>query len=164
MMGLSLAQASIFSTGSTSTEVAPALFSSSRVSHRRRLRARQQLCNGGQRRSGSMQHDVLAAFDLFHAVDAHQQAPGPFALLRGDRHRRADQRGLAVEHRLGLAQMIGRQRGSGRHQIANQIRAAQPRRDFHGAAQQDHLGADAVIGQKTRQDVRISRRNAHALQ
>jgi hypothetical protein len=81
-----------------------------------------------------------------------------------DRHRRADQHGLAVEHRLGLAQVIGRQRRSGRHQIANQIRAAQPRRDFHGAAQQDHFGADAVIGQKTRQDVRIGRRDAHALQ
>ena len=49
------------------------------------------------------------------------------------RHRRADQHRVALEHGLDLAQVIGLQRRAGRHQIADQIRAPEARRDLHRA-------------------------------
>src|SRR5271163_404227 len=73
-----------------------------------RLAAGQQLRNRRQSGAGRMQHDVLAAFDLLDAVDAHQQAPCPFLLLHRDGHGCADQGRLALEHDLCLAQVIGR--------------------------------------------------------
>src|SRR5258707_10877696 len=120
----------------------------------RRLAARQEFRDGRQRGAGRMQHDVLAALDLLDAVDAHQQAPGPLLLFRRDRHRCADQRGLTLEYRLCLAQMICRQRGSGRYEIANQIRAAEPRRNFHGAGENHDLRGNAAVRQKAIQDMR----------
>src|ERR1700722_10669247 len=131
---------------------------------RRCLAARQQLRDRGQCRARRVQHDVLAALDLLHAVDAHEQAPRPLLFLRGDRHRRANQRGLAFEHDLRLAQVVRRQRRAGRHQVADQIRPPEPRRYLHGAGQDHDLGGNAALRQETSQDVRIRRRDAFALQ
>ena len=99
------AQASIFSTGSTSTELAPAFFRLSSVSQNTFSRHTactatrspmpssgmivgaslpgQQLADRGQRRARRVQHDVLALLDLLDAVDAHQQPLDPVVLLGG---------------------------------------------------------------------------------
>ena len=79
-----------------------------------------------------MQHDVLAFFDLLHAIDAQRQAMNPFLLLGRNGYWRADDRGLALEDRFGLPEMIRDQGGAGGDQIANEIRSAQSRRDLDG--------------------------------
>ena len=111
-----------------------------------------------------MQHDVLAALDLFHAVDAHQQAARPLLFFLCDRHGRADERGLTLHHRLRVAQMIRSESRSGGDQIADQIRAAQPRRNFDRSRQHHDFGGDVVLFEKAREDMRIGRGDAFALQ
>ena len=87
-----------------------------------------------------MQHDVLAALDLFDAVDAHQQPARSNPASRRRSARGADQRRLALQHRPDLAQVIGRERRSGGDQVADQIGAPEARRDLDRAGQHDDLG------------------------
>ena len=106
-------QASIFSTGSTSSALAPAFFRLSSVSQNTFSRHTAWIATlsfepssgmmvgdslpgssrriSGKRRARRVQHDVLALAHLLHAVDAHQQALDPFLLGRRQRHRRADE-------------------------------------------------------------------------
>ncbi len=111
-----------------------------------------------------MQHDVLAALDLFHAIDAHQQAARPLLFFRRYRHWSADQRSLTLHDGLGMAQMIRRERRSGGDQIANQVCPAQPGCDLNRARQHHHLGRETVLFEKAGKDVRIGGRDALALQ
>ena len=122
------------------------------------------LAIAAQRRARRVQHDVLAALDLFHAVDAHQQALGPLLLLA---RRSAPACGSAPpgsRARSRLPQMIGRQRRAGRDQIADQIGAPEPRRDLHRHRTAPRpRRAMPRSREEARQDVRIGGGDALAL-
>ncbi len=111
-----------------------------------------------------MQHDVLAALHLFHAVDAYQQAVSPVLLFVWDGNRRADQHGLTLEDDFGLPQMVRGEGRTGRHQIADHIRTAEARRNLDRTRQHHHFRGNAALREKARQDVRIGRCDAFSLE
>ncbi len=111
-----------------------------------------------------MQHDVLAFADLLHALDSHQQTLDPLGFLCRELQRRADQHGVALQHRLDLAQVVGLQRGACGDKIAYQVSASQPRRNLDRARQSDDLRFDVAVPQVTLQHEWVRSGNPASLQ
>jgi hypothetical protein len=107
-----------------------------------------------------MQHDVLALLDLLHAIDAEQQSPDPILLLGRQRHGRANDGCLTLEHCLRLAQVIGGERRTGGDQVADEIGAPQARCNFDCARQRHDLCVDTLFAQKPAERVWIRGSNA----
>ena len=61
-------------------------------------------------------------------------------LVARQRHRRADQHRVALEHRVHFAQVIGLQCRTGGDEVADEVGAPQARRDLDRARQRDDLG------------------------
>ena len=157
-------QASIFSTGSTSSALAPAFFRLSRVSqntfsrHTAWTATRSGEPSSGmmvgdslpgsscadrrQRRARRVQHDVLAFLDLLDALDAQQQPLDPLVLCRAAARAACGSAPRGSRSTVcDLAQVIGLQRRAGGDQIADQIGAPQPRGDLDRPGERDDLGA-----------------------
>ena len=83
-------------------------------------------------------------------------------LAARQRHRRADEQRLAFEHGLHFAQVVGLQRRARGDEVADQIGAAEPRRDLHRAGQRDDVGRDVAFAQVALERERVGGRDALA--
>ena len=128
------------------------------------LRPRQEPRDLGQRTAGRVQHDVFALPHLLHSVDAHQQPLHPVLFLGRQGEGRTDEHGMALEDRFHLAQVIRFQRRAARDQIADQIRALEPRGDLDGAGERDDMRRDLALAQEALEQERIRGRDALAPQ
>ena len=106
----------------------------------------------------------LALFDLENALDTQQQALQPLCLLTGELLRRLDERCAALEDRGRFIELVRTQRCAARDEVADEIRLAEARRNFDRTGKRDDLRLDAVALQVVREDARIRRRDALALQ
>ncbi len=72
-----------------------------------------------------MEHDVLAFFDLQHALDPLQEAVDQRELVVIQLRGRADQCGSTLEYRCDFVEVVRLHRGAARNQIANDIRLSE---------------------------------------
>ncbi len=104
----------------------------------------------------------LDSLVAMHAVDAADQLLRDACPAIVERLARADQHRLALEHRVERPKPVGFQRRAGRHEVADEARDLEPRRQLDRALHLDDLGLDSMLVEKSVEQARVGRGDALA--
>ena len=107
-----------------------------------------------------MHHDVLAATNLLHTLNALYQSIDPLGFLRRDGYRCLHQAGHTLEDSLTLDQAVSLQSGARRYQVADEFCPTQAGCDFNSTGKLDDRGVDIVACQIVFYDAWVAGRNS----